>query len=118
MATGPLTSPALAKAVQSLTGEAELAFFDAIAPIVHRDTIDMSVCWLQSRYDKEGPGGGSADYINCPLDKAQYDAFIDALIAGEKTAFKDWEVDALFRGLPAHRGDGRARPRDAGATGR
>src|SRR6476660_8133273 len=80
VATGPLTSPALAQAMQSLTGEAELAFFDAIAPIVHRDSIDMDVCWLQSRYDKAGPGGGTADYINCPLDKAQYDAFIDALI--------------------------------------
>jgi methylenetetrahydrofolate--tRNA-(uracil-5-)-methyltransferase len=96
VATGPLTSPSLARAVQSLTGEAELAFFDAIAPIVHRDSIDMSVCWLQSRYDKEGPGGGTADYINCPLDKAQYDAFIDALIAGEKTAFKDWESSTPY----------------------
>jgi methylenetetrahydrofolate--tRNA-(uracil-5-)-methyltransferase len=96
VATGPLTSPALAQAVQSLTGEAELAFFDAIAPIVHRDTIDMSVCWLQSRYDKPGPGGGNADYINCPLDKAQYDAFIDALIAGEKTAFKEWEASTPY----------------------
>jgi methylenetetrahydrofolate--tRNA-(uracil-5-)-methyltransferase len=96
VATGPLTSPALAQAVQSLTGEAELAFFDAIAPIVHRDTIDMSVCWLQSRYDKEGPGGGTADYINCPLDKAQYDAFIDALISGEKTAFKEWEASTPY----------------------
>src|SRR5512147_1253445 len=96
VATGPLTSPALAQAVQSLTGEAELAFFDAIAPIVHRDTIEMSVCWLQSRYDKEGPGGGTADYINCPLDKAQYDAFIDALISGEKTAFKDWEESTPY----------------------
>jgi methylenetetrahydrofolate--tRNA-(uracil-5-)-methyltransferase len=71
VATGPLTSPLLAKAMQSLTGESELAFFDAIAPIVHRDTIDMSVCWLQSRYDKAGPGGGTADYINCPLDKVR-----------------------------------------------
>ena len=96
VATGPLTSPALARAVQSLTGEAELAFFDAIAPIVHRDTIDMGVCWLQSRYDKEGPGGGTADYINCPLDKAQYDAFIDALISGEKTAFKEWEASTPY----------------------
>jgi methylenetetrahydrofolate--tRNA-(uracil-5-)-methyltransferase len=96
VATGPLTSPALAQAVQSLTGEAELAFFDAIAPIVHCDTIDMSVCWLQSRYDKEGPGGGTADYINCPLDKAQYDAFIDALISGEKTAFKEWEASTPY----------------------
>ena len=96
VATGPLTSPALARAVQSLTGEAELAFFDAIAPIIHRDSIDMSVCWLQSRYDKAGPGGGSADYINCPLDQAQYDAFIDALIAGEKTAFKEWEASTPY----------------------
>jgi methylenetetrahydrofolate--tRNA-(uracil-5-)-methyltransferase len=96
VATGPLTSPALAQAVQSLTGEAELAFFDAIAPIVHHDTIDMSVCWLQSRYDKEGPGGGTADYINCPLDKAQYDAFIDALISGEKTSFKEWEASTPY----------------------
>jgi len=96
VATGPLTSPALAQAIQTLTGEAELAFFDAIAPIVHRESIDMSVCWLQSRYDKVGPGGGSADYINCPLDKAQYDAFIDALLAGEKTAFKDWEASTPY----------------------
>jgi methylenetetrahydrofolate--tRNA-(uracil-5-)-methyltransferase len=96
VATGPLTSPALAQTVQSLTGEAELAFFDAIAPIVHRDTIEMSVCWLQSRYDKEGPGGGTADYINCPLDKAQYDAFIDALISGEKSSFKEWEASTPY----------------------
>jgi methylenetetrahydrofolate--tRNA-(uracil-5-)-methyltransferase len=96
VATGPLTSPSLARAVQTLTGEAELAFFDAIAPIVYRDTIDMSVCWLQSRYDKEGPGGGTADYINCPLDKARYDAFIDALIAGEKTSFKEWESSTPY----------------------
>jgi methylenetetrahydrofolate--tRNA-(uracil-5-)-methyltransferase len=66
VATGPLTSPALAKAIQALTGEAELAFFDAIAPIVHRDSINMDICWLQSRYDKAGPGGSGADYINCP----------------------------------------------------
>src|SRR5262249_12007041 len=75
IATGPLTSAPLARAVQALTGEAELAFFDAIAPIVHRESIDMDICWLQSRYDKVGPGGGDADYINCPLDKAQYEAF-------------------------------------------
>jgi methylenetetrahydrofolate--tRNA-(uracil-5-)-methyltransferase len=92
VATGPLTSPALAHAVQSLTGEAELSFFDAIAPIVHRESIDMGVCWLQSRYDKTGPGGGNADYINCPMDRSQYEAFIDALLAGDKTAFKDWEA--------------------------
>jgi methylenetetrahydrofolate--tRNA-(uracil-5-)-methyltransferase len=92
VATGPLTSPALAAAIQALTGETELAFFDAIAPIVHRDSIDMEVCWLQSRYDKAGPGGGVADYINCPLDESQYDAFIAALLAAEKTAFKDFEA--------------------------
>jgi methylenetetrahydrofolate--tRNA-(uracil-5-)-methyltransferase len=96
IATGPLTSPALAEAIQTLTGEAELAFFDAIAPIVHHESVDMGVCWLQSRYDKVGPGGGSADYINCPLDKAQYDAFINALLAGEKTAFKDWEASTPY----------------------
>jgi methylenetetrahydrofolate--tRNA-(uracil-5-)-methyltransferase len=92
VATGPLTSPSLAGAVQALTGEAELAFFDAIAPIVYRESVDMSVCWLQSRYDKAGPGGSGADYLNCPLDQPQYEAFIDALLAGEKTSFKDWEA--------------------------
>ena len=92
VATGPLTSPALAHAIRTLTGEAELAFFDAIAPIVHRDSIDMEVCWLQSRYDKPGPGGGVADYINCPLDKSQYDAFIVGLLAAEKIAFKEFEA--------------------------
>jgi methylenetetrahydrofolate--tRNA-(uracil-5-)-methyltransferase len=98
VATGPLTSPALASAVKALTGESELAFFDAIAPIVHLESIDMDVCWRQSRYDKVGPGGSGADYINCPLDHAQYDAFIDALIAGEKTAFKDFEKTPYFEG--------------------
>jgi methylenetetrahydrofolate--tRNA-(uracil-5-)-methyltransferase len=98
VATGPLTSPALARAVQSHTGEAELAFFDAIAPIVHFETIDMDICWRQSRYDKVGPGGSGADYINCPLDKDQYDAFIDALLAAEKTAFKDFESTPYFEG--------------------
>jgi methylenetetrahydrofolate--tRNA-(uracil-5-)-methyltransferase len=92
VATGPLTSPTLATAVKTLTGEAELAFFDAIAPIVHFESIDMAVCWRQSRYDKVGPGGNGADYINCPLDKDQYDAFIDALLAAEKTVFKDFET--------------------------
>jgi methylenetetrahydrofolate--tRNA-(uracil-5-)-methyltransferase len=96
VATGPLTSPTLARAVQSLTGEAELAFFDAIAPIVHSDTIDMGICWLQSRYDKVGPGGGSADYINCPLDKAQYETFIAALLAAEKTELKEWESSTHY----------------------
>ena len=98
VATGPLTSQALASAIQTLTGEAELAFFDAIAPIVHRESIDMGVCWLQSRYDKVGPGGGGADYINCPLDKGQYEAFIAALLAAEKTAFKEFEATPYFEG--------------------
>jgi methylenetetrahydrofolate--tRNA-(uracil-5-)-methyltransferase len=98
VATGPLTSPALADAIKTLTGEAELAFFDAIAPIVHAETIDMSVCWRQSRYDKAGPGGGGADYINCPLDKSQYEAFIAALLAAEKTAFKEFETTPYFEG--------------------
>jgi methylenetetrahydrofolate--tRNA-(uracil-5-)-methyltransferase len=96
IATGPLTSPALATAVRQATGEAELAFFDAIAPIVHRDSIDMSVAWLQSRYDKVGPGGGAADYVNCPMTREQYDAFVDALIGGEKVAFHEWEATTPY----------------------
>lgn len=98
VATGPLTSPALASAIKTLTGEAELAFFDAIAPIVHRESIDMGVCWLQSRYDKAGPAGSGADYINCPLDKAEYEVFIAALLAAEKTAFKEFEATPYFEG--------------------
>ncbi len=98
VATGPLTSPALAQAIQALTGEAELAFFDAIAPIVHHESIDMSVCWRQSRYDKAGPGGSGADYINCPLNQAQYEDFIAALLAAEKTAFKAFEGTPYFEG--------------------
>ena len=91
VATGPLTSPALAEAIGQITGEDALAFFDAIAPIVHRDSIDMDVAWFQSRYDKAGPGGSGADYINCPMDRAQYEAFVAALVAGDKTAFQEWE---------------------------
>jgi methylenetetrahydrofolate--tRNA-(uracil-5-)-methyltransferase len=91
IATGPLTSPALSSAVQSLTGETALAFFDAIAPIVHRESIDMDICWMQSRYEKAGPGGTGADYINCPLNKEQYGAFIEALLSAEKTEFHEWE---------------------------
>ena len=86
VATGPLTAPALADAVRGLTGEADLAFFDAIAPVVHRDSIDMDKAWFQSRYDKAGPGGTGADYINCPLDADGYEAFIDALLSAECTA--------------------------------
>ena len=96
VATGPLTSPALAKAVQGLTGETELAFFDAIAPIVHAESIDMSVAWKQSRYDKAGPGGTGADYINCPMSKEQYEAFVAALLAGDKTSFKEWEASTPY----------------------
>jgi methylenetetrahydrofolate--tRNA-(uracil-5-)-methyltransferase len=98
VATGPLTSPALAQRILELTGEDMLSFFDAIAPIVHADTIDLEVAWRQSRYDKEGPGGEAAAYINCPLNRAQYDAFIDALLAGPKTEFKDWENVPYFDG--------------------
>jgi methylenetetrahydrofolate--tRNA-(uracil-5-)-methyltransferase len=96
VATGPLTSLALADAVRKLTGEGSLAFFDAIAPIVHRDSIDMSVAWFQSRYDKAGPGGSGADYINCPLTREQYDAFVDALLAGDKTSFHEWEANTPY----------------------
>jgi methylenetetrahydrofolate--tRNA-(uracil-5-)-methyltransferase len=96
--TGPLTSPALADAIRAATGEDALAFFDAIAPIVHRDSIDLDVAWFQSRYDKAGPGGGGADYINCPLTRTQYDAFVDALLAGDKTSFHDWEATPYFDG--------------------
>src|SRR5882672_3610723 len=92
IATGPLTSAALADFVRTLTGEDALAFFDAIAPIVHRDTIDMSVAWFQSRYDKAGPGGSGADYINCPMTREQYAAFVEALLAGDKVAFHEWEA--------------------------
>jgi methylenetetrahydrofolate--tRNA-(uracil-5-)-methyltransferase len=96
IATGPLTSPTLAETLRALTGEASLAFFDAIAPIVHRETIDFDIAWFQSRYDKTGPAGSGADYINCPLTRAQYDAFIDALLAGDKVAFRDFESDTPY----------------------
>ena len=92
IATGPLTSSALAEAIRGVTGEDALAFFDAIAPIVHRDSIDMTTAWFQSRYDK----GAGRDYINCPLTRDQYYAFIDALLAGGKTEFKDWEKDTPY----------------------
>jgi len=87
IATGPLTSAPLAEAIRKLTGEDALAFFDAIAPIVHRDTINFEKAWFQSRYDK----GEGADYINCPLDRAGYEAFIAALLEAEKIDFRDWE---------------------------
>src|SRR5581483_5388484 len=92
VATGPLTSPSLAETIRTLTGEDALAFFDALAPIVHRDSIDFDIAWFQSRYDKPGPAGSGADYINCPLSRAQYENFVDALLAGEKVAFRDFEA--------------------------
>ncbi len=98
VATGPLTSAALAQTIGRLTGQDALAFFDAIAPIVHRDSIDMDVAWFQSRYDKAGPGGSGADYINCPLDRAQYQVFVEALLQGDKTAFHEWENTPYFDG--------------------
>lgn len=98
VATGPLTSPALSAAILELSGEGELAFFDAIAPIVNFDSIDMDVCWRQSRYDKAGPAGDTAAYINCPMNKDQYESFIDALLAGPKSEFKDWENVPYFDG--------------------
>jgi methylenetetrahydrofolate--tRNA-(uracil-5-)-methyltransferase len=96
VATGPLTSPALADAIRTLSGEESLAFFDAIAPIVERDSIDLSVAWFQSRYDKTGPGGGDADYINCPMNEEQYRAFVADLRSGEKTEFHDWEKSTPY----------------------
>ncbi len=98
IATGPLTAPSLAEAIREATGTESLAFFDAIAPIVHRDSIDMDICWYQSRYDKVGPGGTGKDYINCPMNEEQYNAFIDALIAGDKTGFHEWEGTPYFDG--------------------
>jgi methylenetetrahydrofolate--tRNA-(uracil-5-)-methyltransferase len=127
VATGPLTSPALADALRALSGEEALAFFDAIAPIVHKDSIDFSVAWMQSRWDRSAranpraqqttpPDGGAranlsahdlenpsqnagdkaGDYVNCPLTRAQYDAFVDALLAAEKVPFREWEKDTPY----------------------
>ena len=114
IATGPLTSPSLTEAILALTGEESLAFFDAIAPIVHFDSIDMEVAWKQSRYDKGSAEGDGADYINCPMDRDQYEAFVDALLAAPKTEFKSWEDAPYFDGcLPievmADRGRGSLR---------
>jgi methylenetetrahydrofolate--tRNA-(uracil-5-)-methyltransferase len=96
IATGPLTSASLAAAIRTLTGEDALAFFDAIAPIVYKDSIDFSKAWFQSRYDKAGPGGDGADYINCALSRAEYEAFIEALLAGDTAAFHDWEAGTPY----------------------
>ena len=91
VATGPLTAPALADSIAEATGAGALAFFDAIAPIVHRDSVDMDTCWMAARWDK-----GGKDYINCPMDREQYADFIAALNAGEKTEFKEWERDTPY----------------------
>jgi methylenetetrahydrofolate--tRNA-(uracil-5-)-methyltransferase len=96
LATGPLTSPALAEAIGTLTGQDSLAFFDAIAPIVHRDSIDFDVAWMQSRWDKPGPSGDRAAYVNCPMEKDEYRAFVAALLDGEKTEFKEWERNTPY----------------------
>jgi len=96
IATGPLTSAALSEHLRELTGEDSLAFFDAIAPIVERDSIDLDIAWFQSRYDKKGPGGGDADYINCPMNEAQYRGFVAALVSGDKTEFKEWEKSTPY----------------------
>jgi methylenetetrahydrofolate--tRNA-(uracil-5-)-methyltransferase len=96
IATGPLTSPALADAIRARTGADALAFFDAIAPIVHRESIDMDKAWFQSRYDKPGPGGTGADYLNCAMDREQFEAFIDALLAADRTEFKEWEANTPY----------------------
>ncbi|MFC7290263.1 methylenetetrahydrofolate--tRNA-(uracil(54)-C(5))-methyltransferase (FADH(2)-oxidizing) TrmFO [Hirschia litorea] len=96
IATGPLTSPSMAEAIKELTGEEELSFFDAIAPIVYYDSIDMTKAWRQSRYDKPGPSGETDAYINCPLDKEQYLAFLQAMIDAPKTEFKEWEKNTPY----------------------
>jgi len=91
IATGPLTGSALAEAIAAETGEGALAFFDAIAPIIHKDSVDMDVAWMAARWDK-----GGKDYINCPLDRDQYEAFVQALVDGEKMPFKEWEKDTPY----------------------
>jgi methylenetetrahydrofolate--tRNA-(uracil-5-)-methyltransferase len=98
IATGPLTSPAMADAILEKTGEDSLAFFDAIAPIVHYDSIDQDIAWRQSRYDKVGPGGTGADYLNLPMDRDQYYNFIEALKTAPLHEFKDWEKVPYFDG--------------------
>jgi len=96
VATGPLTAAALADSIVGATGSDRLAFFDAIAPIVHRDSIDMDVCWMAARWDKSSSLGDGKDYINCPMDKAQYLAFHQGLLDGEKGEFKEWEANTPY----------------------
>ncbi|MBS0474157.1 MAG: methylenetetrahydrofolate--tRNA-(uracil(54)-C(5))-methyltransferase (FADH(2)-oxidizing) TrmFO, partial [Proteobacteria bacterium] len=92
VATGPLTAASLASSIGAATGASSLAFFDAIAPIVYRDTVNMDVCWMASRWDK----GETKDYINCPMTREQYTAFRAALLAGEKTEFREWEANTPY----------------------
>ncbi|MBB4660356.1 methylenetetrahydrofolate--tRNA-(uracil(54)-C(5))-methyltransferase (FADH(2)-oxidizing) TrmFO [Parvularcula dongshanensis] len=96
VATGPLTAAPLAEAIKGLTGEEELAFFDAIAPVIHKDSIDFGTAWYQSRYDKPGPGGTGKDYINLPFSEEEYNRFLDALLEGDTAEFKAWEKDTPY----------------------
>jgi methylenetetrahydrofolate--tRNA-(uracil-5-)-methyltransferase len=95
-ATGPLTATPLAEAIRDLTGEDALAFFDAIAPVIHHESIDLDIAWAQSRWDRPNENGDTRDYLNCPMDKDQYNAFIDAMLAAEKASFKDWEASTPY----------------------
>lgn len=96
IATGPLTHGLLADSILALTGERSLAFFDAIAPIVYTSSVDFDIAWYQSRYDRKGPDGDGADYINCPLDRDLYACFVNALLEGEKTTFREWEKSTPY----------------------
>ena len=96
IATGPLTAAPLAQAIQRLTGEDQLAFFDAIAPVIHADSIDRNIVWAQSRWDRPNENGDTQDYLNCPLDKDQYNAFIDAMSAAPTSDFKEWEANTPY----------------------
>jgi len=96
IATGPLTSPSLAEGIRGLTGEDDLAFFDAIAPILHVDSINMDIAWFQSRYDKTHDGGDGKDYINCPMTEEQYHSFISEMLAGDKMSFREWEENTPY----------------------
>ena len=98
IATGPLTSGALAASICAETGQDSLAFFDAIAPIVYADSVNMDVAWMQSRYDKGATEEDKKAYLNCPMDREQYAAFIDALLAADKTEFRDGETAGYFDG--------------------
>ncbi|MCP5370068.1 MAG: methylenetetrahydrofolate--tRNA-(uracil(54)-C(5))-methyltransferase (FADH(2)-oxidizing) TrmFO [Rickettsiaceae bacterium] len=96
IATGPLTSDSLSNSIIKMTGQDQLAFFDAIAPIIYKESINFEIAWFQSRYNKQGPGGDGKDYINCPMNKEQYYNFVNALLEGDKTEFKEWEKDTPY----------------------